>query len=60
MLKFNHFYFYLTSFSFVHAEDVTSFNTKETKSQGCFIFLTSKFQKIAKPKKLAFGMGESN
>ena len=29
-------------------------DTKETKSQGCFIFLTPKHYKIAKHKKLAF------
>jgi len=29
-------------------------DTKETKSQGCFIFLTPKLHKISKHKKLAF------
>jgi hypothetical protein len=28
-------------------------------AQGCFIFLTPKLQKIAKPKKLALGFGSS-
>ena len=28
-------------------------------AQGCFIFLTPKHQKIAKPKKLAFEFGSS-
>ncbi|HMU05012.1 MAG TPA: hypothetical protein PJ990_15365, partial [Saprospiraceae bacterium] len=50
---FDHFRNGLTSFSFVHAKVVTGFDTKETKNQGCFIFLMSKLQKIAKHKKLA-------
>jgi hypothetical protein len=49
----------LTSFSFVQAKVVTGFDTKERKSQGCFIFLTPKLQKIAKPKKLAFVISSS-
>jgi hypothetical protein len=34
-------------------------NTKETKGQDCFIFLTPKYQKNAKPKKLAFDFCET-